>query len=149
MVRAEVRLRFPRRHIRSNKGLNHGTTLFTQHFKGRRARDAQAQARDTQERPEQENGQEPQAGDRDRPVGSAPERKEGSEEAQGLMNTRLGWSPFVGRRPTESARAADALYARPSLTASPRTFWPSASNALATMPLASRPAAAYIAAGES
>ncbi len=36
-----------------------------------------------------------------------------------------------------------------SLTTSPRMFWPSASNALATMPLASRPALAYMAFGES
>ena len=36
-----------------------------------------------------------------------------------------------------------------SLITSPRMFWPSASKALATMPLASRPALAYMAFGES
>ena len=47
------------------------------------------------------------------------------------------------------AGSAGADYPRPNFTASPRKFCPSASNAVATMPLASRPALTYIAVGES
>jgi Family of unknown function (DUF6496) len=54
----------------------------------------------------------------------------------------------VPRRRKNSGRA-EGPYPRPIFTASPRRFCPSASNAVVTIPLASRPALAYIAAGES
>src|SRR5947208_6572568 len=51
--------------------------------------------------------------------------------------------------PAQRQIAGALAYPRPIFTASPRRFCPSAANAVATMPLASSPAWAYIAAGES
>src|SRR5437868_6640571 len=46
------------------------------------ARDAQAQVGHAQERPLGQDGEEPQAGDRDRPVGGAQGRRQGPEEEE-------------------------------------------------------------------
>src|SRR5215831_6758819 len=55
-----------------------------------------------------------------------------------------------GKKVPRRGKLPDALaYPRPIFTASPRRFCPSASKAVVTMPLASSPAWAYIAAGES
>src|SRR4051812_44913952 len=61
---------------------NHGTEIFKGCFEERRRRDAQAQEGQTQERAQRKEGEEPQAGDRDRPVGSAPQGEEGPEKVQ-------------------------------------------------------------------
>ena len=53
------------------------------------------------------------------------------------------------RAGAQNSGRAEGAYPRPIFTASPRRFCPSASNAVVTIPLASRPALAYIAAGES
>src|ERR1700674_3609623 len=53
-----------------------GQKIFSGRVKRCRARDAQAQPRNTQERPKREKGDEPQAGDRDWPLRSASEGKE-------------------------------------------------------------------------
>ena len=46
------------------------------------ARDARAQARNAAQRPLGQEGDEPQAGDRDRPVRGASRRREGAAQAQ-------------------------------------------------------------------
>ena len=58
----------------------HGQKIFAQRFKRRRERDAQAQARHIEERWKRQEGYQPQAGDRDRPFGSASEGQESSQE---------------------------------------------------------------------
>src|SRR6516165_7523089 len=127
VTRAAERVLTP---ARIDRELNHGTTIFTQCVEGCRARNAQAQARNPQERQKRKKGQKPQAGHRHRPLGGAQGRKKGPAQIQ-------------------IARDTERAYPRPSFTVSPRRFWPSASNAVATMHLASRPALAYIAVGES
>ena len=71
--------------------------------------------------------------------------------AIGLSEARRKGKKVPRKGPAASADKGrdDRVYTRPSFMASPRRFWPSASNALVTIPLASRPAVAYIAAGES
>src|SRR5436305_13890457 len=60
----------------------HGSKIFSRGGEESETRDAQAQAWHAQERPQRQEGEEPQAGDRDRPVGSPPRRKESAEEEQ-------------------------------------------------------------------
>jgi hypothetical protein len=71
MIRAAERVRL--REQSAKKDPWHDA--FTRCFEGRRARHAQAQAWNAQERPKREKGQEPQAGDRDRSVRGASEGK--------------------------------------------------------------------------
>jgi len=59
---------------------NHGTEIFEKGLRQGRARDEEAQGRDSEERPIGAEGQEPQAGDRHRSVRGEGGRKEGSEE---------------------------------------------------------------------
>src|SRR5215470_20071211 len=126
VTRAAERVLTP---ARINRELNHGKTIFTRCVEGCRARNAQAQPRNSQERQKRKKSHKPQAGHRHRPLGGTQGRKKGPAQIQ-----------ITGR--------AEPVYLRPSFTASPCRFWPSASNAVATMALASRPALAYIAVGE-
>jgi hypothetical protein len=60
---------------------SHGTQIFEESNRGRSARNEKAQNRYIEERPLRSNGQEPQAGDRDRPVGGEGQGQEGTEES--------------------------------------------------------------------
>src|SRR6266576_4981121 len=59
---------------------NHGTQIFEKGVRQGRARDEEAQGRDSEERPIGAQGQEPQAGDRHRSVRGEGGGKEGPEE---------------------------------------------------------------------
>jgi hypothetical protein len=63
-----------------------GTQILEESVGGCRARDEEAQGRDVEERPLGQEGQEPQTGDCDRPVGGEGEGQEGAEE--GLEETQ-------------------------------------------------------------
>jgi hypothetical protein len=60
--------------------MDHGTQDVEERFQGCEESDAQAQARHAQERAQRQDREEPEAGDRNRPVGSAPQRQEGRSE---------------------------------------------------------------------
>src|SRR6266566_7580989 len=60
---------------------NHGTKIFEESVSQGQARDERAQGRDSEERPVRSQGQEPQAGDRDRSFRGEGGRQEGPEEA--------------------------------------------------------------------
>ena len=62
-------------------------------------RDAAQEARDAEVRPGRQgrNGEEPQAGNRDRAIGGAQERREGPEKESGLRNLTLGLSFLPSR----------------------------------------------------
>src|SRR5262249_1101272 len=79
VTRAAERVLTP---ARINRELNHGTTIFTRCFEGCRARNAQAQTRDSQERQKRKKGEKPQAGHRHRPRGGAQGRKKGPAQIQ-------------------------------------------------------------------
>jgi hypothetical protein len=57
-----------------------GTQIFEEGVGGCRARDEEAQGRHVEERPLGQEGQEPKAGDCDRPVGGEGQGQEGAEE---------------------------------------------------------------------
>ena len=57
-----------------------GKKILEEGIRQRQARDEETQGRQAEERPLRPQGQEPQAGDRDRPVGSAGQGQEGAEE---------------------------------------------------------------------
>jgi hypothetical protein len=61
--------------------VSHGTQIFEEGIRGRQARNEKAQNRYLEERPLRPNGQEPQAGDRDRPVGGEGQGQESAEES--------------------------------------------------------------------
>jgi hypothetical protein len=63
-----------------------GTQIFEEGVDRRQARDEEAQGRYPEERPLGQEGQEPQTGDCDRPVGGEGEGQEGAEE--GLEETQ-------------------------------------------------------------
>jgi len=90
-----------------------------------RARDEEAQEGNTQKRTQRQEGQEPQA----------------SYSCWSLGSAQKGEESNPARRDTNGRQA--------SLTVSAPTSLPNASNTLATIAWASRPAAAYIAAGVS
>jgi hypothetical protein len=60
---------------------NHGTKIFEEGIGQGRTRDEEAQGRDSEERPIGSQGQEPQAGDRDRSFRGEGGRQESPEEA--------------------------------------------------------------------
>ena len=60
---------------------DHGTKIFKEGIDRRRTRDEEAQGRDVEERPIRQKGDEPKAGDRDRPFRGAGRRQEGAEES--------------------------------------------------------------------
>src|SRR6188472_4204360 len=60
----------------------HDTQVFQEGFHRRRTRDEEAQGRHLEERSLRQDGQEPQAGDRDRIVRGACQGKEGAEEGR-------------------------------------------------------------------
>ena len=66
-----------------------------------------------EERPQREEGDEPQAGDRHRPLGSAPEGQEGAEE-EAFKEEELAEAQIVGWAISAFTRVFDALLARPS-----------------------------------
>src|SRR5436190_10447236 len=59
---------------------NHGTKIFEESISQGQARDERAQGRDSEERSIRSQGQEPQAGDRDRSFRGEGGRQEGPEE---------------------------------------------------------------------
>jgi len=59
---------------------NHGTKIFEESVSQGQARDERAQGRDSEERSIRSQGQEPQAGDRDRSFRGEGGRQEGPEE---------------------------------------------------------------------
>ena len=65
-----------------NRENDHGTKIFEEGLRRRRTRDEEAQGRHIEERPLRQEGQEPQAGDRDRPVRGARRGQEGAEEGR-------------------------------------------------------------------
>jgi hypothetical protein len=67
---------------------NHGTKIFEKGIRQGRARDEGTQVWDFEERPVRQDGQEPQAGDRDRPFGSESCGGEGPEEDRKAMTNR-------------------------------------------------------------
>src|SRR5665213_3680871 len=62
----------------------YGTKVCKGRFERRRARDEKAQQRHPQKRPQRQEGYEPQAGDRHRPLGSAQGGEESPEEEKTL-----------------------------------------------------------------
>jgi hypothetical protein len=71
---------------RRKAGENHGTQIFEEGVERRQSRDEKTQGWHAEERPLGQEGQEPQTGDCDRPVGSEVEGQEGAEE--GLEETQ-------------------------------------------------------------
>src|SRR5438552_6594016 len=67
---------------------DHGTKVFEESRQKSWSRDARAQVRHVEERSVGPQGQEPQAGDRDRSVPGTRRRGEGAEEAQGCEKTQ-------------------------------------------------------------
>jgi len=65
----------------SRQRIANGTTILARRIQGRGARDAQTQARNAHERWRRKEGDEPQAGDRDRALGSTPARQESAGAA--------------------------------------------------------------------
>src|SRR5262245_41537796 len=144
------------------RGQSHGTEVFKECFEIRQGRDAQTQEGHAQERPQRQEGEEPQAGNRDRAVRSAAQRQKSAEEEIGrqqaqeqaeveaqVVSGRCYESRALrpGSRLVMADRSNVACQARRPL-ATARSL-PSASNTLVTMPLVSRPALAYIAFGLS
>src|ERR1043165_964778 len=60
----------------------YGEEIFQRRVQKSRGRDEEAQEGHAEERPFRQEGQEPQAGDRDRTFGSAQIRQEGAEEEE-------------------------------------------------------------------
>src|SRR5262249_484563 len=100
VTRAAERVLTP---ARINRELNHGTTIFTRCFEGCRARNAQAQTRNAQERQKRKKGQKPQPGHPHRPPPAPPPRKKGPAQNQ-------------------KARDTERSYPRPSFPVAPRMF---------------------------
>src|SRR5260370_32126480 len=74
--------RLPSRGLLShNRENNHGTKIFEEGIGQGRTRDEEAQGRDSEERSIRSQGQEPQAGDRNRSFRGEGGRQEGPEEA--------------------------------------------------------------------
>ena len=65
-----------------NREVIHGTKIFEESFRRRQARNEEAQGRHLEERPFRQDGEEPQAGDRDRTFRGAGQGQEGAEEGQ-------------------------------------------------------------------
>jgi hypothetical protein len=70
----------PRGLLSCNRENNHGTKIFEESIRQGRTRDEEAQGRDSEERPLGAEGQEPQAGNRDRSFRGEGGRQEGPEE---------------------------------------------------------------------
>jgi hypothetical protein len=103
-LRAELRFRQPLifcsdaldRAVPASDGDEYGQEVFAKCVKRRQGSDAQAQARHAQERQKWEDGEKPQASDRNRPFGSAAERKESPE----TQKIEIAWPtcPLRSRR---------------------------------------------------
>src|SRR6185437_1704047 len=86
--------------------------------------DGRTQARDASQRLGQE-GDEPEAGDRDRPVRGAQERREGAKEAD-LGLAASGWRPATGRFIDDDGSyrpGTGAYFPRRVSTAISRALW--------------------------
>src|SRR5438105_10105205 len=70
---------------------DNGTTIFPGRIKGRRKRDAPAQEWNAQERQRRQGGQgqEPQAGDRHRPVGSPQKGEKGPAQKTEIQKKQI------------------------------------------------------------
>src|SRR3954465_3327550 len=64
-----------------NREIDYGTQIFQEGFHRRQARNEEAQERYLEERSFGQEGQEPQAGGRDRPLRGARQGQEGAEES--------------------------------------------------------------------
>src|SRR5205807_7730784 len=62
--------------------IQHGSKIFQGGIEEGRTRDARAQARNAEKRPQRKEGEKPQAGDRDRAFRSAQGRQESPEEEE-------------------------------------------------------------------
>src|SRR5260370_32040923 len=133
--------------VPKKKRIRNGEEIFTRRVEGRGARDAQVQARHAQERQgrQRRQGQEPQAGDCDRPVRGAPRR-----QARPLATRRpsLEDGALAGRQEgCAHAKAPQRVILKPG------ALEPSAhcgvSRRLATYPFANSRSAASTSSGRS
>src|SRR5262245_40049158 len=89
-------------------GSLHGASIRQEGFGQGREGDARAEGRDPQVRSLGQEGQEPEAGDRDRPLGGSSRRRQGSGEEVEPLPLEAAQQVAAARRPSARGFSSDA-----------------------------------------